>query len=181
MIMNLILVSPLLWSSGRSARSAVLPLPTRRTGRAEIDTPPELFRGRRIERETRRFDGAKVCAMFARVVFALAGLYGFGALVPLYQQAGTTLDYGLLGAVAAWQVMFLLIAWRPAELRLAMIPCVLEKLFWCITLVVLWAHGSATSVELAGGAIPHGLLGVLFAVAYFRTSRRVTQAPPSPG
>jgi hypothetical protein len=117
--------------------------------------------------------------MFARVVFALAGLYGLGALVPLYQQAGTTLDYGLLGAVAAWQVMFLLIAWRPAELRLAMIPSVLEKLFWCITLGVLYARGSATSVELAGGTIPHGLLGVLFAVAYFRTSRRVIQAPSS--
>jgi len=119
--------------------------------------------------------------MFARVVFALAGLYGLGALIPLYQQASTTLDYGLLGPVVAWQVLFLLIAWRPAELRLAMIPSVLEKAFWCITLVALWSRGSATSAELAGGAIPHGLLGVLFAVAYFRTSRRVTQAPPSAG
>jgi hypothetical protein len=118
--------------------------------------------------------------MFARVVFALAGLYGFGALVPLYQQAGTTLDYGPLGAAVAWQVMFLLIAWRPTELRLAMIPSVLEKVFWCITLFVSWERGSATSAELAGGAIPQGLLGVLFAVAYFRTSHRVTQAPPSP-
>ena len=119
--------------------------------------------------------------MFARVVFALAALYGFGALIPLYQQADTALDYGPLGAVAAWQVMFLLIAWRPAELRVAMIPSVLEKAFWCITLALLWARGSATSAELAGAAIPQGLLGVLFTVAYFRTSRRVTQAPPSPG
>jgi hypothetical protein len=142
---------------------------------------PIFFVACGLGRETRGADGARVCAMFARVVFALAGLYGLGALIPLYQQAGTTLDYGLLGAVAAWQVMFLLIAWRPAELRLAMIPCVLEKLFWCITLLVLWAHGLATSGELAGNTIPHGLLGVLFAVAYFRTSRRVTQAAPIPG
>jgi hypothetical protein len=117
--------------------------------------------------------------MFARVVFALAGLYGFGALIPLYQQAGSSTYFGLLGTVAAWQIMFLLIAWRPAELRVAMIPAVLEKLFWCITLGVLYSRGSLTSADLASGTIPHGLLGVLFAVAYFRTSRRVTQALPS--
>ena len=34
-----------------------------------------------------------------------------------------------------------------------------------------------TDVQLAGGTIPHGLLGVLFAVAYFRTSTRLTRAP----
>lgn len=114
--------------------------------------------------------------MFTRVVFALAGLLGFGALVPLYQEPGSPTYYGLLGAVAAWQVLFLMIAWRPAELRLAMIPAVLEKLLWVSTLVILYFRGGLTDVELAGGAIPHGLLGVLFAVAYFRTSVRVTQA-----
>jgi hypothetical protein len=183
MIMNLILVSPLVTVGGAgradSLRGLALTNTSNRPGRNRHAR--DFSRGRSLGRETPQADGAKVCAMFARVVFALAGLYGLGALVPLYQQAATTLDYGLLGAVAAWQVMFLLIAWRPAELRLAMIPCVLEKLFWCITLVVLWAHGSATSVELAGGAIPHGLLGLLFAFAYFRTSRRVTQAPSIPG
>ena len=117
--------------------------------------------------------------MFARVVFAVAGIYGLGTLVPMYQQAGATIDYVLLAAVAAWQVMFLMIAWRPAELRLAMIPSVLEKGFWCVTLIALYARGSVTNAELAGGMIPQGLLGVLFAVAYFRTSRRVTQAPAS--
>ena len=118
--------------------------------------------------------------MFARVVFALAGLLGLGALIPLYQQSGSYTYYGLIGTVAAWQIMFLLIAWRPVELRVAMIPAVLEKVFWCITLGVLYSRGSLTTAELAGGTIPHGLLGVLFAVAYFRTSRRVAQAPPSP-
>jgi hypothetical protein len=116
--------------------------------------------------------------MFTRVVFALAGLLGLGALVPLYQEPGSFTYYGLLGAVAAWQLLFLMIAWRPAELRLAMIPAVLEKLLWVITLVVLYRRGGLTDAELAGGTIPHGLLGVLFAVAYFRTSAVVTQAPP---
>jgi hypothetical protein len=68
---------------------------------------------------------------FSRSV-ALLGL----ALVPLYQEPGSYTYYGLL--VAAWQFLFLMIAWRPAELRLAMIPAVPEKLLWVITLVVLF-------------------------------------------
>jgi hypothetical protein len=116
--------------------------------------------------------------MFTRVVFALAGILGLGSLVPLYQQAGSFTYYGLLGGVAAWQVLFLMIAWRPVELRLAMIPAVLEKLLWVVTLVVLYTRGVLNDVELATGTIPHGLLGVLFVVAYFRTSVRATQARP---
>jgi heme/copper-type cytochrome/quinol oxidase subunit 1 len=114
--------------------------------------------------------------MFTRVVFALAGILGLGVLVVLYQEPGSYTYYGLLGGLAAWQILFLLIAWRPAELRLAMIPAVLEKLLWVITLVVLYGRGGLTAVQLAGGTIPNGLLGVLFVVAYFRTSLRVTQA-----
>jgi hypothetical protein len=116
--------------------------------------------------------------MFTRVVFALAGLLGLGALVPAYQETGSYTYYGLLGAYAAWQLLFLIIAWRPAELRLAMIPAVLEKLLWVITLVALYLRGGLTEIELAGSTIPQGLLGVLFTVAYFRTSLRATQARP---
>jgi len=119
--------------------------------------------------------------MFARVVFALGALFGLGQLIPWYQQSGSSAYYGLLGTLVAWQVMFLLIAWRPSELRVAMIPAVLEKLFWCVTLVVLYARGSLASGELAGDAVPNALLGVLFAIAYFRTSRRLTHAPASTG
>ena len=116
--------------------------------------------------------------MFARVVFVLGGLFGLGAMISLYyQQPAPPAYYALLGTVGAWQIMFLLIAWKPVELRPAMIPAVLEKLFWCTTLLVLYSRGSLTSADLAGGTIPHGLLGVLFAIAYFRTSRRVI--PPA--
>ena len=115
--------------------------------------------------------------MFARVVFAIAGLFGLGQMIPLYQQAGSPTYYALLGTVGAWQILFLLIAWKPAELRPAMIPAVLEKVFWCVTLGVLYYRGSVTATQLASNGLPHGLLGVLFAVAYFRTSRRLTQAP----
>jgi hypothetical protein len=117
--------------------------------------------------------------MFTRVLFTLAGLLGLGALVPLYQQPGSPTYYGLLGVVAAWQFLFLLIAWRPAELRLAMIPAVIEKALWVITFVTLYRRGGMTDTDLAAGTIPHGLLGVLFAIAYFRTSARETQALPA--
>jgi hypothetical protein len=117
--------------------------------------------------------------MFTRVVFALAGIFGLGELVPLYQEAGSYTYYALLGAVAAWQILFLLIAWRPAELRLAMIPSVLAQLLWVVTLLVLYVRGGLSEVQLASGAIPHGLLAVLFVIAYFRTSLRATQARPT--
>jgi hypothetical protein len=117
--------------------------------------------------------------MFTRVVFAVAGIIGLGSLVPLYQQPGSPAYYALVGTVAAWQVMFFMIAWRPAELRVAMIPSVLEKLFWVVTIVVIYMRGGMSQAELAGGTIPHGLLGVLFVVAYFRTTKRVTQAVPT--
>jgi len=118
--------------------------------------------------------------MFARVVFAIAGLFGLGQMIPLYQQGGSPTYYALLGTLGAWQILFLLIAWKPAELRPAMIPAVLEKLFWCATLFLMYSRGSLNSTDLAVSATPNGLLGVLFALAYFRTSRRLPAAAPSP-
>jgi hypothetical protein len=119
--------------------------------------------------------------MFARVVFAIGCLFGLGAMIPMYQQGGSPTYYALLGTVGAWQILFLLIAWKPSELRPAMIPAVLEKLFWCVTLFALYSRGSLSSTDLAVGATPNGLLGVLFALAYFRTSRRLPAAAPPTG
>jgi hypothetical protein len=118
--------------------------------------------------------------MFARVVFAIGGLFGLGQIIPLYfSQGGSPTYYALLGTLGAWQILFLLIAWKPAELRSAMIPAVLEKLFWCVTLFVMYSRGALSSTDLAVYATPNGLLGVLFALAYFRTSRRVPAAAAS--
>ncbi len=115
--------------------------------------------------------------MFARIVFAIGGLLGLGAMIPLYQAAGSYTYYGLLGTVGAWQVLFLMIAWQPVQLRLAMIPAVLEKVFWTVTLLVLYGRGALTPVALASAVIPHGLLGVLYAIAFLRTSAEVQQRP----
>jgi hypothetical protein len=119
--------------------------------------------------------------MFASVVFAIGGLFGLGQMISWYQLDGSPTYYALLGTVGAWQILFLLIAWKPSELRPAMIPAVLEKLLWCVTLFVMYSRGSLSSTDLAVGATPNGLLGVLFALAYFRTSRRVPAAAPPNG
>ena len=67
-----------------------------------------------------------------------------GSLFLLYQEPGSYTYYGLLGELPRWQFLFLMIAWRPAELRLAMIPAVLEELLWVITLVTLYLRGGLT-------------------------------------
>ena len=97
--------------------------------------------------------------MFTRVVFALAGIIGLGSLVPLYQQPGSPAYYALVGTVAAWQVLFLMIAWRPAELRLAMIPAVLEKLFWVVTIIAIYMRGGPAVINHVRGNWWRGILG----------------------
>ena len=44
--------------------------------------------------------------MFPRIVFAVAALVGFAALVPLYLVAGSYTYYALLGTVATWRAHF---------------------------------------------------------------------------
>ena len=115
--------------------------------------------------------------MFARIVFAVAALIGLGALIPLYQAEGPQAYYALVGTVAAWPVLFLLIAWQPRRLRLAMIPAILQKLFWVSTFVGLYLREQVNGVELAGSIWLHGVLGVLFAVAFYRTRGDTVRAP----
>jgi hypothetical protein len=59
-----------------------------------------------------------------------------------------------------------------------MIPAVIEKVLWVTPLVVIHARGQMTTQDVASGAMPHGLLGVLFIVAYLMTPRE--NASPTP-
>ena len=52
-----------------------------------------------------------------------------------------------------------------------MIPALMEKTIWVLTLLFLYLQGKMTSAEVAGGTIPHALLGVLFVIAFFKTGR----------
>ena len=52
-----------------------------------------------------------------------------------------------------------------------MIPAVLEKALWMLTLAVLYEKGQVTGRTITANAATHGLLGVLFIVAFVITPR----------
>ena len=106
---------------------------------------------------------------FARIVFWIGGAFGVAALVPLYRAPGNAMYYGFLATLVAWQCAFFVIGWEPRRFRPLMIPAVLEKLLWMITLTVLHFQGQVSPLDLALNAATHGLLGVLFAIAFVWT------------
>jgi len=95
---------------------------------------------------------------FARIVFIGAGLWGIVVLTPLHflldvtgrQYAPPTVYpqffYGFLSVAMAWQIAFLVIGSNPARFRALMIPSMVEKLGYVLTLAVL--HGRT---HLGGG------------------------------
>lgn len=126
---------------------------------------------------------------FARIVFIAAGVWGIAVLTPLYflvdvtgrQYAPPTaypqFFYGFLSVAMAWQVAFLVIGSDPARFRLLMIPSILEKLGYVVTLAVLSAQGRISPAD-ATAAGPDLLLGVLFIAAFAKAS---TPDPPGRG
>ena len=124
---------------------------------------------------------------FAQIVFTAAGMWGIVVLPPLYwlvDVTGRTYDapssyphffYGFVGVALAWQVAFLVIGSNPARFRPLMIPAMLEKFGHVATLLVLYGQHRIAPVD-AQAAIPDGLLGLLFIVAFVKT-RRAERAP----
>ena len=76
--------------------------------------------------------------------------------------------YGFLGVALAWQLAFLMIGASPARFRALMIPGTIEKFGYVATTVALYALGRIAWVD-AQAAVPDGLLGVLFVVAFLKT------------
>jgi hypothetical protein len=113
---------------------------------------------------------------FAKIVFSTAGALGILAMIPMYLASGSYRYYGSLGGLVAWQFAFFVIATDPRRYRPMMIPALMEKLLWVLTLITVYLQGRMTAAEVAGGTIPHGLLGVLFVIAFFKTQR---EAPPA--
>lgn len=117
---------------------------------------------------------------FARIVFVVAGIWGIVVLTPFYWLVDVTgrrydsptafplFFYGFLAVALAWQIAFLVIGSNPARFRALMIPAMLEKFGYVATLAVLYGHGRITSVD-AQAAVPDGLLGLLFILAFVKT------------
>ena len=121
---------------------------------------------------------------FAKTVFIGAGVWGIAVLTPLYflfdvtgRQYAPPVEYpqffyGFLSVAMAWQIAFLVIGSNPARFRLLMIPAIIEKLSWVLILTVLYSGARISSAD-AAAALPDGLLGVLFIVAFAATRRSV--------
>ena len=117
---------------------------------------------------------------FARIVFVVAGVWGFLILTPFYftfDLVGRTypppithpdLYYGFVGVTLVWQLAFLVIATNPVRYRPLMPVAILEKLVYVATMLILYANGRLAPAQ-AAVAGPDFVLGVLFVAAFFRT------------
>jgi hypothetical protein len=125
---------------------------------------------------------------FAKVVFIAAGVWGIGVLTPLYvllDATGRRYDpptsypqffYGFLAVAMAWQIAFLVIGSNPARYRMLMIPGMLEKFGYAVTVAVLYGHGRISSAE-ALTAVPDAILGFFFAAAFVTSTLSNAGAP----
>jgi hypothetical protein len=117
---------------------------------------------------------------FARIVYAVAGIYGIVLLAPQYfNEARVGRDYppaithpefyyGFLAAALAWQVLFLIISRDPVRNRTAMLASIIEKGGYGLAVPVLYAQQRVAPIFLATGIVDL-VLGVLFACAYVAT------------
>jgi hypothetical protein len=122
---------------------------------------------------------------FAKIVFWTAGIWGVLVVTPLYfmfDLIGRTdppaithpgFFYGFVGAALAWQIVFFFIATDPVRYRPLMIPSVLEKFSYGAAVVFLILQGRMHGSDLVFGGADL-LLGVLFAIAYFKTPLRTS-------
>ncbi len=117
---------------------------------------------------------------FARIVFVVAGIWGIVVLTPFYWLVDVTgrrydpptmyphFFYGFFAVALAWQIAFLVIGSNPTRFRALMIPAVLEKCGYVATLAVLYGQGHIAAAD-AAAAVPDGLLGLLFMLAFMKT------------
>jgi hypothetical protein len=120
---------------------------------------------------------------FAKILYAVAGIYGLLVLLPQYfleEKTGRDYPpaithpeyyYGFIGVALAWQVLFLLLARDPVRYRMMMIPAILEKAGFGVAAVVLFLLNRIGAMMLGAGIIDL-VLGTLFAVAYAKTAVR---------
>lgn len=119
---------------------------------------------------------------FAKIVFWTASIWGVLVLTPLYfifdligRQDPPPIThpafyYGFVGTALAWQFAFMVIARDPVRFRLMMIPAAVEKFSYGATLIVLYLQQRVHTQDLLVFGGVDTLLGVLFLVAFSRTS-----------
>ena len=118
---------------------------------------------------------------FAKIVFLIAGIWGFLVLTPLYfmfnligRQDPPAIThpafyYGFVGTALAWQVAFFLIASDPVRFRPIMVPSVLEKFAYAAASTVLYLQAQMRASDLVFVAADF-VFGMLFLVAFYQTA-----------
>ena len=120
---------------------------------------------------------------FAKIVFWVAGIWGFLVLTPLYFMFDLIgrndpppithpgFFYGFVGVALVWQVAFIIIATDPVRYRPLMIPSILEKVSYAAAVIVLVLQDRMHKSDLVFAATDL-LLGVLFVIACVMTRAR---------
>jgi len=117
---------------------------------------------------------------FAKIVFRIAGIWGFLVLTPLYflfETAGRQnppainhpeFYFSFVVVALVWQIAFLLIASDPIRFRPFMIVAVLEKLTYIVTIIVLYLQHRVASNQLIWVGTD-SILCLLFIASYVKT------------
>lgn len=120
---------------------------------------------------------------FAKIVFRIAGIWGFLIVTPLYFMFDVipkrdppaithpAFYYGFVGVTLVWQLAFLIIASDPVRFRPFMIAGIFEKLVYIIPTALLVVQKRTNPNDLIFVATD-SLLCILFVMAYLRTPRR---------
>ncbi len=120
---------------------------------------------------------------FARVVYALAAVWGFLVLPPLYwmeRRIGVEQPpaithaeyfYGFLGVALAWQIAFGIISRDPVRYRPLMIACMAEKFSFFAACSALAAQHRVPA-QVFFMSVVDFCLGIAFIAAYAQTRPR---------
>lgn len=117
---------------------------------------------------------------FAKIVFRVAGIWGFLIITPLYfifdligkndppPITHPAFYYGFVGIALVWQFAFLIISTDPVRFRPLMIAAILEKLAYSVPLLILISQKRTSPNDLIFTGIDLALC-FLFVMAYLRT------------
>jgi hypothetical protein len=117
---------------------------------------------------------------FAKVVFWIAGIWGFLVILPLYFMFDLIgrkdpppithpgFYYGFVGLALAWQIAFCIIATDPIRFRPMMIPSIVEKFTYAPAILILVLQQRTNPRDLLF-SFTDFFLGILFVIAYLKT------------
>jgi hypothetical protein len=114
---------------------------------------------------------------FAQRLFLGAGIYGIAVIVPMFflehmigehdppSITHAEFYYGFVCAAFAWQVVYLMMSREPIRLRPMLIPAIMGKAGFAISVFVLLAQGRLAAQNIVLPTVDL-LLAALFAWAY---------------